>query len=184
MDLSVLLYLAPVVTPTVAWASLATDALRICNPDTGLIAMALLSTLSAIDVKLLDAAETASKITIMMSTDDMSVNCIRFAFMTLRRIATTHAQESSNACNHAFGHAVSKSVTFDCCICMEQCNETIPIRCGHVFCTQCLDAHIETKIVGDGSECMECSDASMPQCPMCRSDIGISSIAHSAVFNL
>jgi len=85
----------------------------------------------------------------------------KIAVHVLRKIATGHASTQPPRSRFKRRHPDSLYEEGECAICQEPyAEEAATIRCGHVFCTQCLVMALMNK----------------SQCPLCRSKTDVSSI--------
>jgi len=58
----------------------------------------------------------------------------------------------------------------------------LTLACGHEFCAGCTQQHVHTRLVGSGCRCASCAKASMPECPLCRQEIGPAAIVGCLVW--
>lgn len=58
----------------------------------------------------------------------------------------------------------------------------LTLACGHEFCAGCTQQHVHTRLVGSGCRCASCARASMPECPLCRQEIGPAAIVGCLVW--
>jgi hypothetical protein len=57
-----------------------------------------------------------------------------------------------------------------CCICMEALADRQMSACTHSFCSRCIQTVVKGSIGGNGSDCDDCCNATIPVCPLCRAE--------------
>ena len=93
-----------------------------------------------------------------------------------RSLETVRSAARLDDCTTANGSYLMASTTVECAICLDDAaidehegRRLVRFHCGHAFCQACVLQHVEAKLSGKGKcNCASCSEASLPQCPLCR----------------
>jgi hypothetical protein len=105
-----------------------------------------------------EACDAAKRIWLCKDTIPMRISWIRPLFTILCTLGRRYSPSPNLAASN------------QCCICMDALADRQMSACAHSFCSCCLQTFVRKSIGGDGAECDDCCNATIPACPLCRAE--------------